>query len=533
MAIPLGTTARQLQALARAALAAVIVLAMLAWWWPGYRRWGAAAAGVAGVLVLWVLWRIVSADRKVPGHPIHLVLLLPAVVLSVHLGGIALGTPAGSTWQLAGALDVSMVFVQFGLTALTVMLTQSLLPDPIRHVVVPTLCGAAMVIGPGAALAWAGGGPARPALALLAFAGVGVWIAMSLSFAPPRLVVQASCLHSGVQTPCSPRPAGWLRHKAVRGACVAVGVLVAAALAVAAPGQALAGAAMVAVALLLAGAILPGRSRILLAGGGLGAAVAIAVGAIPSVRGAVAAVVRQAATSGAWGVGEQAFRQVSASDSGVVVLAATLGWAPAGLFLGGLAVLAGCMLRHARTAQPAEQAAAIAWTAAAGIATAALLAPGGLFIPAVVLAFAFVWALLPAMLGRADPPRSNLYLLAAMGGLICLLGVVRQEGLLAWVTSAFGVGDAFIHVVSALLLTLLLTWTLGSRRLGLGLLAIALVIAGGGLGEVFQELFTARGGELRDWINDVLGCALATPLYLLCLGARWCESPDARAPLRL
>jgi hypothetical protein len=240
------------------------------------------------------------------------------------------------------------------------------------------------------------------------------------------------------------------------------------------------------------------------------------------------AVIRQVAASGAWGVGEQAFRQVSAADSGVVVLAATLGWAPAACFVGGLVVLAGCMLRHARAAHGGEQARAIVWTAAAGTAAAALLAPGGLFIPAVVLAFAFVWGLLPAMLGRQDSPRSGLYLLAAAAGLICLLGVVRQEGLLAWVTAAFGVGDTFVHVVCSLLLTLLLAWTLGSRRLGLGLLAIALVVVGGAMGEVIQELFTSRGGELRDWVNDLIGCAIATPLYLLCLGARWCESPDAR-----
>ena len=51
MAIPVGTTSRQLEWLARWLLAGVVVLALLTCWWPGYRSWGTVVAAEAAVLV--------------------------------------------------------------------------------------------------------------------------------------------------------------------------------------------------------------------------------------------------------------------------------------------------------------------------------------------------------------------------------------------------------------------------------------------------------------------------------------------------
>ncbi|MGB2824061.1 MAG: hypothetical protein WBF17_24000, partial [Phycisphaerae bacterium] len=207
MAIAVGTTSRQLEGLARWVLVAVVALGMLTWCWPGYRSWGAMSAGVLVVLAFWLLWRMVSGDRTVPGHPIHAALLVPAAVLAFH---VVRASPACDTawyWVVAGGLNVSMV-CHFGLLALGVMLSQSLLPKAARHVAVLGVCGAVMMLGPAAAMAWGRSQSVRTAMALLGFGGVGVWLSMLWGAAPPA-------------------DAEWVRadpstHRRLRIACVAV-----------------------------------------------------------------------------------------------------------------------------------------------------------------------------------------------------------------------------------------------------------------------------------------------------------------------
>ena len=105
MAIPIGTTARNLETLARWMLAGVVIVGMLCWSMPGFKIWGALAIGLLMVWVLWLLWRTVQADRTIPAHPIHLALIVPVMILIFHLARHGLRQQQDPT-LLHGALDI-------------------------------------------------------------------------------------------------------------------------------------------------------------------------------------------------------------------------------------------------------------------------------------------------------------------------------------------------------------------------------------------------------------------------------------------
>ena len=147
MAIPLGTTSRQLTWLARWLLAGLMVISMLAWWWPSYDAWAAVAVCLLIVWMLWLMTRTICADRTVLAHPVYIIMLLPALVGIYHLAGTGLSMTREGPSDLAGTLNISMLF-QLALLALGIMLTQSLLPRAVGHVALLSICGAAMLIGP-------------------------------------------------------------------------------------------------------------------------------------------------------------------------------------------------------------------------------------------------------------------------------------------------------------------------------------------------------------------------------------------------
>ncbi len=512
MAIAIGTTSRQLEALARWVLVAVIVLGMLTWCSPGYGSWGAMSAGMMVVLAFWLLWRMVSGERTVPGHPIHAALLVPAAVLTVHVARTA-GTCAGAgAWMVAGALNISMI-CHFALLALGVMLSQSLLPKAARHVAVLGVCGAAMMLGAVAAMAWGHSQAVRTSLALLGFGGVGVWLSMLWGIEPPA---------GAAEVEAHPN-----RRRRLRVGCVVVAAGACVGLTLMAPLQALVMAGIAAMTLFVAGLVFHrGRMVLLLSGGALAVAVLVVLSVVRWVREALLALIGGAGRAGWLGRGEEAFRDVSACDPGVVVLAATVGWVGALGLIVGLAACVVWLLLHARRGHLGDRGRAVLWTAASGAVGGALLAPGGLFVPAAALGAVFVWGLLPAMLGRRRRPRSGAYLLAGMIAVTVLVGVVRKAGLLVSASQVFGATDALLHAAAGLLLGMLMAWLLGAGKLWLGLAGIVLAALAGGLGEMLQSVTAARTAELRDWLYHGLGSAAAVVPYLLCAAARWCESPE-------
>jgi len=506
MAIPLGTTSRQLHRIARWTLVWLMVLGPLAWWWVGYGSWGALTGGLLAVLGLWLMWRTVADDRSVPGHPFHLVLLGPAGILAWHFIRHGVLPEATFTGALAGALDLS-ILMHLALVAAAVMLTQSLLPGAARHVAVLATCGAAMMAGAAAAVAWQQTDQARNALALLGFAGVGVWLSLLWGLAPrpgPGPVPQA------------------LRRRDLRLGCIAVATAAAALFAQTAPRATVWAAVVVGAALVLAALCFARHRTLLLIVGGV-----LSVGGMTLLATLAGPVLGVDLSSATWfGCGEEAFGRLYAGSSGLALLVGTVGLIGcAWVVLGGAACTAWLLWQASRDG--ADQGRAVVWAAATGLAASAVLAAGGAFIPSASLAAAFTWGMLPAMLGRTPRPRHGAMLMVPVLTLMLLLGAAKSGGLIAWVSDALAWGDKVLHVVVGAVLAAVSAWLFGSKRWWAGLLAIAAAALLGGPGELVQEASAWRTADLADWAAHAIGSALVAIPYLLCIGARLCESPDA------
>ena len=173
---------------------------------------------------------------------------------------------------------------------------------------------------------------------------------------------------------------------------------------------------------------------------------------------------------------------------------------------------------------------AIVWTSATMLASCSILATGGVYTPAVLVACALTWGMLPVMLGRALKERSGSLMIVPMLLLMVLLGVTRQEGIVKRAAVSFGLGADFLHYIVGAVLAGTLAWLLGCRNLWFGLLAIALSALAGGAGELLQMVMTSwRLPDLGDWALHALGCVTMVPPYLLAMGSRWSESPQVAA----
>ena len=512
MAIPIGTTGRHLESIARWMLAGVVVVGMFSWWYPGYRIWGALTVGVIVVWMLWLLHRTVLADRTISSHPIYLVLCVPAGILTVHAVRDGLLARNQGDYALGGALDMSMIF-HLWLLGTAVLLTQSLLPRAASHVGVLSICGAAMMGGALSGVIWGASDHVRGALGFVAFAGVCVWFAPLWSDLPAGRQVDKS-LHR------------WhpLRHGGLRIVHLAVGAGASILLAWFTPFEAVVSLIVLAAVGALSASMFSGPKVVLR----MIATVLPAMG----IAGIVVWVRRSTFVElnpGLFGLGEGAFAMVSARDSGLAVFAGTIGWVGVGWLLGALLVTVVVLMHMGRGARGDERGRVIVWMTAAVLVTCALLAPAGPFIPSVTLGWAFIWGLLPAMLGRDQNKRSGVWVLVVLTGMMVLLGLVRRGGLVSWSASALGGSDFVLHLCAGFILGLVVVWLMGSRSIWWGLLGIALAVLVGGAGEVLQAVLSQRSAQFSDWWAHAVGCALGLPLYLLCLGSRWCESPDARA----
>jgi hypothetical protein len=481
---------------------------MLLWWLPGYPAWGALTAALVTIWTLWLIWRTNAGDPTVPGHPLHLVLLGPVAVLAWHLGKIALSSEPLHPMAVAGAINMSMIF-QLAVLSLGVMLTQSLLPRAAGHFGVLSVCGVAMMGGAAAAITFGRFEAARSPVVLLGFVGACVWLAPLWGVLRPDKPEQL--LHP-------------LRRRGLSLACAGVAAVGAGALTWAAPHEALLAAGVIGAVVFIAGLVFRrGRILLLAAGGG-----------VTILTATVARLARSSLMSLEWvpdrlfGRGEEAFREVFGGDSGLAVLAGAVGFFGLLWFIAGLAACTVWLMWQARRGRRGDQRRAIIWTAATALASCAMLAPGGLFSPAVTLAVAFTWGLLPSMLGCRRRARSGAALVAALVVLMVLQGLSRRSGLFAWSAGAYGWGDQLLHWTVGFTLAMVLSWYMGVRRAWLGLLGIVLAVLGGGAGELAQNLASIRGGELGDWLAHSLGAAAAAPLYFLAIGSRWCESPDAK-----
>ena len=120
--------------------------------------------------------------------------------------------------------------------------------------------------------------------------------------------------------------------------------------------------------------------------------------------------------------------------------------------------------------------------------------------------------------------------LLALVIMVLLLGLARSGGLPVQIVLMMGGDDRKMHAIAGFLVSMVVFWIMGAKRFRIGLLGLVLVAGLGALGEVLQGILSQRNVELSDFVAHLVGCIAALPIYLLCMGAKLCESPDARKP---
>ncbi len=501
MAVPIGTSSKQLAAISRWALAFVVFFGMLTWWRPSYRTWGTLSGSLLVIFALWITWRILDRDRTAPGHAFHLVLLGPAVILLGHAIHRGLLQTLPVPESLAGALDMSLLF-QVWLLWLGVLLIASLLPDVFLHPILLAVCGLMMAAGSAAALVWGYAIVDREPIALLGYCGVAVWLSMlwrardgepnrlGLRKRPIRLLfIFVAGIGSGILASRSP---------------------VAAVLALSAGG----------IAIVLCTAAFLRRAWL------LALAALVSVGLV--ITAVILAIFRLPSNPGWLGSGELAFDQMSPSFVfGVRIVAGTTGWVGL-LWLSVGAV--GCLLWLVFQAGkgPRENlGGVICWTAAVLLASFALICPGGFFIPSVTLAMALAWGLFPSVAGVAFKPRSGLWTAIVVGMMMMMMALVCRTGLPGWSVESFGFDDRLHHFLGGFFLAMVAVWIIAPGRTWVGVVVIVVSGLFGGLAEVIQHLVSVRSFDLRDWLWHAIGTTAALVPYLLARGAVLCESVHA------
>ena len=519
MAIPLNTTARQMETQARWLLASVVVIAMVLWLPPALSGWGAMFLGLIMVLLVWVMVRILSQTPTLPGHPIHAALVVPGALLMWHLAGGELPKADEMAISLGGAMEMSLL-LQMGLFALVVVLVQSLLPRAALHAVTLGACGAAMMVAPITVLylfpqAMA---PMRPTLLLLGYAGVGVWLMPLWGIGATRRQEELPYLHVRER---------WLKIAILTLAAGMVGALV-----WLSPRLALGVSAVVGCVMVLAGLTFERHRLRLSLGGSVLAGLAIGIlGPSPSID-PRPALFTSLADVPLVGVGERAMAHVGGADKGIDVLLWTIGPVGVGALVAGVLTCIVMLMIQAKRRRKGDGPRAVVWTSATLCATLALLGPAGLFSPAVTIAVGLMWGLLPAMLSRTESPRPGWWMVVAVLAFTVLMGLATGQGLATWSLAAItrsGSTDKWLHFGVGALLAISMAWMMGRRRVVWGVVGVVLAGLAGGTGEIVQGLATGRSVEMGDWSAHALGSGVMLGLYLLCMFARKCESPDVKS----
>jgi len=510
MAIPLGTTGRQVETIARWLLACGVVVVVVAWPTPSLAGWGTLSAALAAVLVLWLAQRVLARDYQVPAHGFHWALLALAALLVGHFVWHHLQGTQAEHSASPSVLDLSLL-TWMGIVALSVMLSQSLLPRAARHVAVLSVCGLAMTAGPAVAmLSNPSAGPMRLSLGLLGYAGLAVWLTALWGIGRSNDARQVA------------RPVGsWPLRLGI--AAVALGA--ATVLAWLAPRSAVVAAGMLGGTLILTSIALHRRRVLLGLAGGL-----LLVGAVAG--GMWLGLAARVPAGMTWlGEGGGAF-VVAGLGAGPVVLARAVGWFGSIWLVGVLTMGLLWLLFHAGRRRSGDMARAALWSWATATATAALLTTGGPFTPAMAVAVGFTWGLAPRVLGRPARTVPGAALLVVLAMALLGLAMARTMGLVGWSVEAVvraEAVDVWMHVVAGLLLALMVAWLLDRWGGWAGVIGVVIAAGAGAVGELLQALGApGRKPQWEDWTAHAIGAAAALVIYVLCVAARWCESPDAR-----
>jgi hypothetical protein len=486
MALSPGTTSRQFSAVSGWLVTVGFSVGMAAWWWPSYQSWGATAGLMILLLAMYMAVKISAGDGTVPGNPVYFPALISVALASCHF---AAGLKDETASLLDNMMNVSAIY-HIGLFALGVLLVQALAAGAPLARALRFISGAAMIAGGLLSHIIVGQSPAAQAMTPVAVAGAGLCLATASEFFD----------HAALTARTS-----------ITGAAIAA----LATLSTIGPhvllfGSATAGAIILLTSILSRGHRLVGVPVGVLCAGVSAWRLARAPGLIPP-------------DLSAFGSGESAFDAFTGADSGLHIISSALGWMGLGIIaLAALAAACWIVIASARQKRTSR----IIMTCAAAFAASAFLAPGGLFLPSCTLAAATCWAFSAADI---RPPRAygSAAVAVSLGALTLLLGVVSQMGLAIASARAFHLDDGFLHATAGFLSTLAICWVMGVRRFWLGLVAIVVGAALGGVGEWLQSLGN-RSPEMRDWANHIFGSALAGLTFILGRGCGLCESHESR-----
>ncbi len=498
MPITIGTNARRLNTITRWSLVLSLLAAPLALWWPSYHGWTALLIASGCLLLGWLCWRTTAGRTDVTTHPLQLALL---GLIGLETWRIfAIEGSSGGKFSLHGVLDVAAV-THLALLSLLLMLTGDLLRPMIRRAWLPTALGAATITGAIGGLCLGEPGDGEMMLALMGWTGVAIfcWPAWSRRAVRP----------TGTPTD------RW--RTAGRYARIIAAITPAAALAALCPPAVAVVAGAVALTLFLGAFCLHGMRLEM---------------ALASLLAAVSAIVQASTLGWRWsqpwptglagwiGVGEQALLTVTPWKDGPGLIVAALGWGGA-LWLAGWLLICLCGTMLSATGRQSGGRALLGGLTAV-LAAAAMVAPGGLFCPAVNVTFVLAWAALPMLAGRRAGHRSGWWALVTWVLLATVLGLGRKSGHLRWFLAVVGGDDRTLHILFGWLTTQVLLWRLGLSWRG-ALVAVGVSLAVGAGGEAAQRMLSTRNAQLGDLAHHLVGVAIALTLYTLCKISLWCE----------
>jgi len=295
---------------------------------------------------------------------------------------------------------------------------------------------------------------------------------------------------------------------------VSLAALLAVILAVVQPETTAVACAAVAGAMLLSGALLRHHRRALLGAGGI-----LALGGLLAMYQLEVHIPQWVGRFTLLGAGEGALAGAQ-EPLGLWVLGVSTGWVGLAAVCGGMLAALIWSLRASRDAAPGCQARAALWACVVALSSTALLAGGGMSTPAVMLATATTFALMPHLVAHRVASFRGWSVAVAFTAVLLVLGLEQHFGGKMWLDLALQYGDETMHLLAGMVLTVVLFWQSRSSKFWQALLCCLVAAALASLGE-------------SDVVADVGGAAAALGVFLMIRLAAWVEITVTHRPTKI
>lgn len=471
----------------------------------GFRGWGLLTWGLLLTWQIWMAERIIWRHSRMPGHGLQWALLAMGLLLAGRMLQQQYGGP--EEHKTAVGLTISLL-THLGLVSLGVLLVESLFAAKSTLWIVSRVLAGAVLLGGGVATMSHPESVGATGFWMVGMAGVLLAVA---GLPWPRV---EDCERRG---PARLRVDRWV----LLGGGGALLVILAIPLLLRIPGDRLLLLRMAALLgwLGLGAGLAPLPGRLLRWGVGV-----LWAGGVAGIL--LLPAMRTVAELPWLGLAGDAFVRLDPTG-GLFFLVEVFGLFPVVVLFFFAACMAWAALASKTTGWPGRF-----WTGGALLGLVAWTLPGLYDSPLATTALLVGWGLLPRMTGLTVRPRPAWILGLATLGLMVLIDIAADPGLLADLAARHGLDDKFMHGVAGFLVAMVLAWVLGSKRWWLGLIALVIGVAAGAAGEIAQKLFTLRNPELLDFRAHTIGVAVGLGVYLACLLCRWAEQITGTASYR-